>query len=66
MKKRERISYVFIPIVMTIGMYVVFYSRIEAKPSDAGFWLIIAMGMSLGVALTRIIYWSRTKKSGSK
>lgn len=55
MKKRKGILYALIPVVLTISCYVVFYSRIESKPNDAGFWLIIALGMSLGAALTRII-----------
>jgi hypothetical protein len=38
-------------------MYLVFYSRITCKPSTAGFWLIIALGMSLGVVMTRLPEW---------
>jgi hypothetical protein len=41
---------------------VVFYSRITCKPSQAGFWLILALGMSIGVALTRIFEMSKTDK----
>ena len=58
MKKRKGLLLVLFPIVITASMYVVFYSRIESKPSDAGFWLILALGISIGVALTRLIQWS--------
>jgi hypothetical protein len=61
MKKRKGIRYVFIPLVTTIALYVVFYSRIQCKPNHASFWFIFAMGMSIGVALTRFIQWSKEK-----
>jgi hypothetical protein len=59
MKKSTRILYALIPVVLILGCYLVFYSRIETKPSDAGFWLIIALGVSIGAALTRIIWLSK-------
>ncbi|MFC2086335.1 hypothetical protein ACFLQ9_01300 [Bacteroidota bacterium] len=62
MKKKKGIWIVLIPIVLTTSLYVVFYSTIESKPGNAGFWFIIAMGMSLGVALTRFFQWLKTKK----
>ena len=58
MKKRKGLLFVLFPVVITTSMYVVFYSRIESKPSDAGFWFILALGISIGVALTRFIQWS--------
>jgi hypothetical protein len=61
MKKRNGILSVLVPVLLMIALYVVFSSRIKTDPGDAGFWLLIAMGMSLGVALTRIIELSRTK-----
>ena len=66
MKKREGIWILLIPIVLTICLYVVFYPRIACKPSHAGFWFILAMGMSLGVAITRYTQWLKTKKSDNK
>lgn len=66
MKKRKGIWFVLFPVVLTICMYVVFYSRIESKPSNAGFWLILAMGMSIGAALTRFLQWSNTKKQNKE
>jgi hypothetical protein len=62
MKKRTGLFYVLLPIVFALALYVVFYERIACKPSDAGFWLIIVLGMSIGVALTRLIQWPATKK----
>jgi len=61
MKNRRGIPFVLIPLVATVTLYVVFYSRIECKPNHAGFWFILALGMSLGVALTRLIQWSKEK-----
>lgn len=61
MKNRKGIQVVLIPLVTTIVLYVVFYSRIECKPNHAGFWFILALGMSLGVALTRFIQWFKEK-----
>jgi hypothetical protein len=61
MKNRKGIRFVLIPLVTTISLFVVFYSRIECKPDHAGFWFILALGMSIGVALTRFIQWSKEK-----
>ena len=63
MKKRKGILFIFFPVVLTISLYVVFYSKIESKPDDAGFWFILALGMSLGVALTRFFQWSNSKRT---
>jgi membrane protein CcdC involved in cytochrome C biogenesis len=63
MKKRKGILFALFPVLITICLYVVFYSRIESKPNDAGFWFILALGMSIGVALTRFSQWSNTKKT---
>ncbi|NOU17462.1 MAG: hypothetical protein HOO91_07885 [Bacteroidales bacterium] len=53
----------FYLLIITLSILVVFSSRIAINPSDAGFWMILAFGMSLGVALTRTILWykERTK-----
>jgi hypothetical protein len=61
MKTKNGILYALFPAVITISLYLVFYSRIETRPSDAGFWLIIALGMSLGVALTRLFQLVKEK-----
>jgi ABC-type Mn2+/Zn2+ transport system permease subunit len=66
MKKGKGILFVLFPVVITLGLCVVFYSRIECKPSDAGFWFILALGMSLGVAFTRFAQWSKANKTETK
>ncbi|MFA5404376.1 MAG: hypothetical protein WC358_05535 [Ignavibacteria bacterium] len=63
MKNRKGILFVFLPLVITICLYVVFYSRIESKPSDAGFWFIFALGASVGVAITRSFQWLKIKNN---
>jgi uncharacterized membrane protein AbrB (regulator of aidB expression) len=57
MKNRKGIQYAFIPLITAICVCVVFYSRIECKPNHVGFWFILVLGMSIGVALTRFIQW---------
>jgi hypothetical protein len=59
MKKRKGALTALLPLVITFSLYLVFYSRIESKPDHTGFWFILALGMSLGVALTRFIQWSK-------
>ena len=61
MKKRKDLFFVLFPVVITTSMYLVFYSRIESKPSDAGFWFILVLGISIGVALTRFIQFSKLR-----
>lgn len=61
MKKRTGVLTALIPLVITLSCYVVFNSRIESKPNHAGFWFILVLGMSLGVALTRLIQWLKEK-----
>lgn len=53
MKKRNEIIATLLPLVVALSMYLVFYTRIECKPNHAGFWLILALGASLGVAIAR-------------
>ena len=61
MKKRKGMQFAIIPLLTTVTLYVVFYSRIDCKPNHAGFWFIFALGMSVGVALTRFIQWLKEK-----
>jgi len=63
MRKRTGILTMFSPVLMTTGLYIVFYSRIESKPNGAGFWFILVLGISIGIALTRLIQWL---KAGQK
>jgi hypothetical protein len=53
MKKGNQTVSLLLPILIALCLYVVFYSRIECKPNQAGFWLIMALGASIGVAITR-------------
>jgi hypothetical protein len=61
MKNKKGIQFILIPLVTTIALYIVFFSRIECKPNHPGFWFIFALGMSLGAALTRFIQWFKEK-----
>jgi hypothetical protein len=63
MKKRKGNMFMLLPVVLTNGLYVVFYDRIASKPGDAGFWLIFVMGMSVGVALTRFLQGTAKEKT---
>ena len=62
MKKKNVFGAVIAPVIITFCMLLVFSSSIASKPSDAGFWMILAFGMALGVALTRIIFWYKQKE----
>jgi hypothetical protein len=62
MKKRNETISVLLPVVIALSLYVVFYSKIECKPNQAGFWLIIALGATIGMAITRFSQRSSNKK----
>jgi hypothetical protein len=62
MKKRNEVISALIPLVITLSMYLVFYTRIECTPDHAGFWLILALGASIGVVITRFSQRAFTKK----
>gem|GEM_PF-417806 len=47
-----------------VSAYIGMYSNITCKPSQAGFWIIIALGMAIGVSLTMVIQRIRAKKGG--
>jgi hypothetical protein len=61
MKKRSGYLFAIFPIVLTLGIYIVFYERIATKPANAGFWMILALGMSIGIAITRIVQIQKEK-----
>ena len=63
MKKRKGLRMALVPLVITASLYVVFFSRIDSKPTDAGFWFILALGMSIGVTLTKFSEWYNSKQS---
>ena len=62
MRNRKSILYPFLPVVITFSLYLVFYSEIGISPARAGFWLVLAMGMSIGVVLCRFFQWPKNKK----
>jgi len=66
MKKGTGRFYVLLPIVFALSLYLVFYSRITCKPSQAGFWFIFALGLSIGVAITRFAQWQDTNKTNNQ
>ncbi|MDA3955038.1 MAG: hypothetical protein PF485_15445 [Bacteroidales bacterium] len=62
MKKRKELMRTLFPILLTFSIYLVFYTGIESKPSNPGFWMILAMGMSIGLALKTFFQWIKSKK----
>lgn len=63
MKNKHGLRYSFLPLVITICLYVVFYSRIECKPNHAGFWFIFALGAATGVVITRLLQKNQKEKT---
>jgi len=51
MTKRGKKGIVFMPLVITAAMFVVFNDHISSKPDEAGFWMILALGISIGLIL---------------
>jgi len=54
MKRRNATIAALVPLVTTLSMYLVFYDKVACKPDQAGFWLILALGASAGVAIARL------------
>jgi len=61
MRKSKELPVVLVSLIVIFSLYLAFYSRIECRPNHVGFWLTLALGISFGVALTRIIQWSGEK-----
>jgi hypothetical protein len=59
MKKNTGIFLLLLPVIITLSLYITFYERIATKPSNAGFWLILVLGISVGAAIARIIKWPK-------
>jgi len=59
--KKSGLIVPLLPLVITISLYLEFSTRIATKPSNAGFWIILSMGMALGVALTWFFNWLKNK-----
>lgn len=62
MKKKRGLFVAFVPLMLTLSMFIVFYDSIETKPSDAGFYFILSLGMGLGIAINRFVWWIRYNK----
>lgn len=63
MKRRTGYLLATYPVLITLAIYIVFYERIAINPSNAGFWMILALGMSLGVTITRIAQMLKEKNA---
>jgi len=61
MKKIKGVLVALLPFITAFGAYLTFYPRIESKPNHVGFWFILALGMSIGIALTRIFQMKKEK-----
>jgi Mg2+ and Co2+ transporter CorA len=61
MKKRTEKWSALVPVVLALGVYGVFFSRITCKPSQAGFWIIFVLGLTIGLAIYRFAQRSDTK-----
>jgi hypothetical protein len=63
MKKKNGLRTALVTLVITVSLFTVFFSRIDPKPDHAGFWLILALGISMGVAVVRIAEWFHSRNS---
>jgi len=50
-------------LVGPVGAYIGFYERITCKPSQAQFWIILALGMAIGVSITFVAQRIRAKNN---
>lgn len=55
MKKKNETITVLATVLLVFFIYLAFYERIFCKPSQAGFWIILALGISIGVAIRTLI-----------
>jgi hypothetical protein len=63
MKKKNGLITALVNLVIVFSLFIVFFSRIDPKPDHAGFWFILALGVSIGVALARIGEWYHSRNS---
>jgi hypothetical protein len=54
-----------IPLFIPFMVYMVFYDKITIKPSEAGFWMIITMGIAIGVLITRLFAWKQDQNKNN-
>ena len=62
MKKKSMIIEALIIIIGPIGGYIGYYDNITCKPTQAGFWFIITIGISIGVVITQLLYSRKDRK----
>jgi len=61
MEKKKGVQFPLVMLAIALCLFIVFYSLIECKPNHVGFWFILVLGMSIGVALTRFIQGLKQK-----
>lgn len=44
----------FVGPIIVLSMYLVFYSEIDSSPNEAGFWFILALGMSISAVICKL------------
>lgn len=54
MSKKGTKGIVFIPLVITAASVAVFNDKITCQPNEAGFWIILALGISIGIILRSV------------
>jgi zinc transporter ZupT len=62
MKKKSILIEALVIILGPIGGYIGYYPSITCKPTQAGFWFILALGISIGVVLTQVAQRISEKK----
>jgi hypothetical protein len=65
MKKKSILIEALVILIGPIGGYIGYYPNITCKPTQAGFWFIIAIGISIGVVITQLAQWMSDKKKKS-
>lgn len=64
-RKSALISSAFI-FIGTTGSYISMYDKITCKPTQAGFWYILIMGLSMGILITLLVFWLDERKREKK
>ncbi len=54
MKNQPLLKKSILILLGPIGAYIGFYSNIACKPSQAGFWIVMVLGIASGILLTLI------------
>ena len=54
MKNQPLLKKSILILLGPIGAYIGFYPNIACKPSHAGFWIVMVLGIASGIVLTLI------------